>query len=60
MINQIMTAMHTQKGLSPRDAGLIWLKHHPDTYQGWLKNVTTTGGKPAAPVFAAALEKISE
>nr|WP_319393262.1 ABC transporter substrate-binding protein [uncultured Desulfobacter sp.] len=60
MINQIMTAMHNQKGLSPRNAGLIWLKHHPDTYRGWLKNVTTTDGKPAAPVFAATLEKISE
>jgi len=60
MINQIMTSMHTQKGLSPRDAGLVWLKQHPDTYRGWLKNVTTTDGKPAAPVFEAALERIGK
>ncbi len=60
MINQIMTAMHTQKGLSPRDAGLIWLKQHPDTYRDWLKNVTTTGGKPAAPAFEVALEGVKE
>jgi len=52
--------MHTRKGLSPRDAGLIWLKQHPDTYRGWLKNVTTTDGKPAAPVFEAALERIGK
>lgn len=60
MINQIMTSMHTHKGLSPRNAGLIWLKQHPDTYRGWLKNVTTTGGNPAAPVFEAALENVGE
>lgn len=60
MINQIMTTMHTQKGLSPRNAGLIWLKKHPETYRSWLKNVTTTDGKPAAPVFETALKGISE
>ncbi|NDY70575.1 glycine/betaine ABC transporter substrate-binding protein [Desulfobacter hydrogenophilus] len=60
MINQIMTSLHTQKGLSPRDAGLLWLKQHPDTYRGWLKNVTATDGKPAAPVFAIALENVGE
>ena len=60
MINQMMTSMHTQKGLTPRSAGLIWLKQHPDTYRGWLKNVTTTDGKPAAPVFEASLKKVGE
>jgi len=56
MINQIMTAMHTEKGLSPRDAGLTWLKQHPETYRGWLKDVTTTDGKHAVPAFEAVLE----
>ena len=60
MVNQIMTAMHTQKGLSPRNAGLIWLKHHPETYQNWLKNVTTIDGKPAVPAFEAALKGVKE
>ncbi len=57
MVNQIMTTLHTQKGLSPRKAGLAWLKQHPDTYKRWLENVVTTDGKPAAPVFEASLAK---
>ena len=60
MVNQIMTTLYTQTGLSPVQAGLAWLKQHPDIYQRWLENVVTTDGKPAAPVFEAALAHITQ
>ncbi len=60
MVNQIMTTIHTQNGTSPKEAGLAWLKQHPDTYRRWLTGVTTVDGKKAAPAFEAALAKISK
>ncbi|WP_300464929.1 ABC transporter substrate-binding protein [Desulfobacula sp.] len=59
MVNQIMTTLHTQKGVSPKQAGLAWLKQHPDTYRGWLENVITVDGKPGVNAFEAALANIN-
>jgi glycine betaine/proline transport system substrate-binding protein len=58
MVNQIMVTLYAQTGLSPSEAGLAWLKQHPDTYRGWLKNVTTVDGKPGVTAFEAALDNI--
>ncbi len=51
MMNQIMTVMHKNGELKPKDAGLMWLKKHPKTCRGWLKDIKSYDGKPALPVF---------
>ncbi|BBO89088.1 ABC transporter substrate-binding protein [Desulfosarcina ovata] len=58
MMNQIMTNMYANKGLKPREAGLTWLKAHPDTYKSWLTGVTTADGKDSVTAFEAYLENI--
>lgn len=55
MMNQIMTTLHQNKGLTPRQAGRSWLKAHPDTAKRWLAGVTTKDGKPALPAVLAGL-----
>ncbi len=57
MINQIMTELHHDKTLSPREAGLKWLSKNPERYKEWLKEVKTFDGKPALDVFEPALKK---
>lgn len=57
MINDIMTLLHKNRELEPAQAGLMWLKSHPERYQSWLKNVNTINGKPASTAFEAALLK---
>ncbi|HPJ35721.1 MAG TPA: ABC transporter substrate-binding protein [Spirochaetota bacterium] len=51
MMNQIMTMLHENSKLKPKEAGILWLKKHPEKYKEWLKDVTTFDGKPALPVF---------
>lgn len=55
MMNQIMTSLYKDKSLTPRLAGLQWVKENPDAYKGWLEGVTTVDGKPAVPAFEAYL-----
>ncbi len=57
MINQIMVGLHTQKSLTPKTAGLGWVKIHPEIYAKWLAGVKTVDGKPAEPAFKAYLEE---
>ena len=52
MINQIMGTMHKDTNLQPKEAGLAWLRQHPEVYERWLEGVQTADGKPALPVFA--------
>jgi glycine betaine/proline transport system substrate-binding protein len=56
MMNQIMTTLSEDKSLTHRQAGLQWVKAHPDTYKGWLEGVTTADGKASLPAFQAYLE----
>ena len=56
MINQIMGTMHKDTNLQPKEAGLAWLRQHPDVYKRWLEGVKTADGKPALPVFAKAMQ----
>lgn len=58
MMNQIMTNLHEHKTLTPRQAGLEWVKAHPEVYEAWLKGVVTVDGKPGAPAFKAFLKTI--
>ncbi len=55
MVNDIMTLLHKTEGLDPANAGLQWLKAHPERYRAWLKGVSTIDGKPAVPAFESTL-----
>lgn len=55
MMNQIMTALHKNNSLTPEEAGLDWVKKHPEIYKKWLKDIKTADGKPAIPAFEKAL-----
>ena len=58
MMNQIMTTIYEDKSLKPRGAGLKWIKAHPEVYKGWLKGVTTAGGKDSVAAFEAYLADV--
>lgn len=58
MMNQIMTTLHNDSSLSPSEAGLDWVKQHPEIYKGWLEGVKTVDGKPALPAFEAYLKTL--
>ena len=46
-----MTTMHKNPDLKADEAGMDWVKAHPEVYRKWLEGVTTADGKPALPVF---------
>ena len=58
MMNQIMTILHKNKDMKPKEAGILWLKKNPGTYREWLKDVKTYDGKPALPVFEEHIKTI--
>ncbi len=58
MMNEIAQMLNDNKKLKHSEAGLIWLKQHPEVYRGWLEGVTTVDGKPALPVFEETLKSI--
>lgn len=59
MINEISLMMQNNKDLHHGEAGLAYLKKHPEVYKGWLKGVTTAdGNQPALPVFEEYLKTI--
>ncbi len=51
MINEIMTMLNKNKKMKPLEAGLKWLKKHPETYKTWLKGIKTIDGKDALANF---------
>lgn len=51
MMNQIMTELHENSNLTPREAGIAWIKQHPEVYNSWLDGVTTKEGQPALPAW---------
>ena len=58
MINEVSLMMQNNKELNHGEAGLAYLKNHPEIYKGWLAGVTTAdGSQPALPVFEANLKK---
>ncbi len=56
MMNEIMTILNKNKKMKPVDAGLQWLKKHPDIYKGWLKGIKTVDGKEALAAFEKSLK----
>ncbi len=58
MMNEISSMLKNDKKLKHAEAGLTWIKQHPEIYRGWLKRVKTVDGKPALPVFEAYLQSI--
>lgn len=59
MINEISLMLQNNKQLGHGEAGLMYLKEHPEIYRAWLEGVTTAdGSKPALPVFEAYLAQI--
>ncbi|WP_029897784.1 ABC transporter substrate-binding protein [Desulfohalovibrio reitneri] len=60
MMNQIMTTLHEDSSLKPRQAALRWLEKNPDQYAEWLDGVTTKDGKPALPVFKDCLPTLKK
>lgn len=58
MMNQIMVALHEEKGLSTEEAGIRWVKAHPEIAEKWLAGVQTVDGKPALPAFMSYLETL--
>ena len=58
MMNQIMTTIYADKSLKPREAGMKWIKAHPEVYQEWLKGVTTADGKDAVAAFEGYLKSV--
>ena len=58
MMNEIAQMLNDNKKLKHGEAGLSWVKQHPEIYRGWLEGVTTAEGKPALPVFEASLKSL--
>lgn len=57
MINEISLMLEENKKLKHGEAGIAYLKDHPEIYKGWLDGVTTAdGSKDALPVFEAYLQ----
>jgi glycine betaine/proline transport system substrate-binding protein len=58
MINEISLMLQNNKQLKHGDAGIAYLKDHPEVYRDWLNGVETADGKPALPVFEATLASL--
>ncbi|MGE4520269.1 MAG: ABC transporter substrate-binding protein [Desulfobacteraceae bacterium] len=58
MMNQIMDMLNKDQNLTPREAGLDWIKDHPEVYRPWFKGVKTTDGKNGLEAFEKYLEKL--
>lgn len=57
MMNEIAQTLEDNKNLKHAEAGMMWIKKHPEIYQGWLKGIKTVDGKPALPAFEETLKK---
>ncbi len=57
MINEISLMLHNDKQLTHGEAGMSYLKMHPEIYHRWFKGVKTANGKPALPAFETYLNK---
>ncbi|MDY0220658.1 MAG: ABC transporter substrate-binding protein [Desulfobacterium sp.] len=51
MMNQIMTILDNDHNLTTREAGLSWIKDHPEVYGPWFKDIQTTDGKNGLKAF---------
>lgn len=58
MMNEIAQMLQDDKNLKHGEAGLVWVKKHPEIYRGWFEGVKTVDGKSALPVFEASLQRL--
>lgn len=58
MMNEIMHMLNSDKSLDHVEAGIKWLKEHPEVYHDWFEGVTTANGEPALPAFEAYLQAL--
>lgn len=58
MMNEISQMLNENKLMKHEEAGLVWIKQHPEIYQNWLEGVTTVDGKPALPAFEEYLQTL--
>jgi len=58
MMNEIMTILNKNNEMKPDEAGLEWIKKHPEIYKVWLKDIKTVDGKEALPAFENYLKSI--
>ena len=58
MMNEIMHMLKSDKSLDHAEAGMKWLKEHPEVYRSWFEGVTTARGEPALPAFEAYLQTL--
>jgi glycine betaine/proline transport system substrate-binding protein len=56
MMNEISQMLQDNKRLKHGEAGLLWLKKHPEIYRNWLAGITTVDGQAALPVFETYLK----
>ncbi|MEA3464890.1 MAG: glycine betaine ABC transporter substrate-binding protein [Thermodesulfobacteriota bacterium] len=57
MMNEISRLLNANSGMKHAEAGLRWIKQHPEVYKPWFENVTTVDGKPALLVFEGYLQQ---
>lgn len=57
MMNGTLQMLNDDKSLNHEQAGLKWLKGHPEIYRSWLKDVTTIDGAPALAAFESFLKQ---
>jgi len=58
MMNQIMTTLHNDENLKPVDAGLAWVKKHPEVYKTWFEGVKTADGGSGLEAFETYLASV--
>jgi len=58
MMNEIMHMLNSDKSLEHVEAGMKWIKEHPEVYRSWFEGVTTSKGEPALPAFEAYLQTL--
>ncbi|MCB9480721.1 MAG: ABC transporter substrate-binding protein [Desulfobacteraceae bacterium] len=58
MMNQIMDMLNKNQNLTPREAGLDWIKNHPEVYEPWFDGVKTIDGKDGLKAFKNYLKKL--
>lgn len=51
MMNQIMIMLDEDHNLTPREAGLRWIKDHPEVYTPWFNGIETIDGKNGLKAF---------
>ncbi|MDY0132258.1 MAG: ABC transporter substrate-binding protein [Desulforegulaceae bacterium] len=58
MMNEIMDSLKKDQNLTPKQAGLAWIKKNPEVYRPWFNNVKTKDGKNGLEAFETYLNKL--